>query len=391
MKKKKLLVTASTFPRWEGDTEPRFVLDLCKHMVDTFDVTVLVPATPGAKDREVLEGVEVIRYHYFPIHKWETLCYPGAIVPRIKEKKIRAILVPFLFVALFFKLLIILPKYDIVHAHWLIPQGIVQSFFKKPYIVTGHGGDVTSLNKGIVKKLKERCLKEATDVTTVSQYLSEYMRELETSCKPHIISMGVDLKMFGSKYRMDDFFGQKEKKVILFVGRLAEKKGVTYLIDAMKKIENAILVIVGEGPLNNQLKKQALYKGDQIRFLGAKSHEELKTLLASADIFVAPSITANNGDSEGLGLVLLEAMASGLPVVATRTGGIVQIIEDGINGFLVEEKNSMQLAEAISQILSDDKIIERFKEKGFETIKKYDYREISKQYKNLYERALFKK
>jgi len=61
------------------------------------------------------------------------------------------------------------------------------------------------------------------------------------------------------------------------------------------------------------------------------------------------------------------------------------------NGFLVEEKNSMQLAEAISQILSDDKIIERFKEKGFETIKKYDYREISKQYKNLYERALFKK
>lgn len=391
MKKKKLLVTASTFPRWEGDTEPRFVLDLCKHMVDTFDVTVLVPATPGAKDREVLEGVEVIRYHYFPIHKWETLCYPGAIVPRIKEKKIRAILVPFLFVALFFKLLMILPKYDIVHAHWLIPQGIVQSFFKKPYIVTGHGGDVTSLNKGIVKKLKERCLKEATDVTTVSQYLSEYMRELETSCKPHIISMGVDLKMFGSKYRMDDFFGQKEKKVILFVGRLAEKKGVTYLIDAMKKIENAILVIVGEGPLNNQLKKQALYKGDQIKFLGAKSHEELKTLLASADIFVAPSITANNGDSEGLGLVLLEAMASGLPVVATRSGGIVQIIEDGINGFLVEEKNSMQLAEAISQILSDDEIIERFKEKGFETIKKYDYREISKQYKNLYERALFKK
>ena len=157
VEKKKLLVTASTFPRWENDTEPRFVLDLCTHMTDDFDVTVLAPAAVGAADKEVIEGVKVIRYHYFPIHKWETLCYPGAIVPRIKEKKVRVLLVPFLFIGLYFHLLKLMPEYDVVHAHWLIPQGIVQSFFKKPYIVTGHGGDVTSLNSGIIKKLKIRC------------------------------------------------------------------------------------------------------------------------------------------------------------------------------------------------------------------------------------------
>ena len=88
MEKKKLLVTASTFPRWNGDTEPRFVLDLCIGLNKYFDVTVLVPMCPNAKEEEYLEGVQVIRYHYFPIHKWETLCYPGAIVPRIKEKNI---------------------------------------------------------------------------------------------------------------------------------------------------------------------------------------------------------------------------------------------------------------------------------------------------------------
>ena len=130
--KKKLLVTASTFPRWTGDTEPRFVLDLASYMTDEFDVTVLVPAVPGAEEREVLDGVKVIRYHYFPVHKWETLCYPGAIVPRIREKKVRALLVPFLFISLYFHLWKLLPDYDIVHAHWLIPQGIMQSFFKKP-------------------------------------------------------------------------------------------------------------------------------------------------------------------------------------------------------------------------------------------------------------------
>ena len=77
--KKKLLVTASTFPRWEGDTEPRFILDLVSHMTNEFDVTVLAPAAPGTKNRESLEGVGVIRYHYFPIHKWETLCFPCSI------------------------------------------------------------------------------------------------------------------------------------------------------------------------------------------------------------------------------------------------------------------------------------------------------------------------
>ena len=84
MKKEKLLVTASTFPRWKDDTEPRFVLDISKALNKYFDVTVLVPACPGAKDKEILEGVKVIRYHYFPIHKFETLCYPGAILQRIK-------------------------------------------------------------------------------------------------------------------------------------------------------------------------------------------------------------------------------------------------------------------------------------------------------------------
>ena len=172
--KKKLLITGSTFPRWKGDTEPRFIFDYADAMAEYYDVTVLVPAAPGAKDRERMSNVNVIRYHYFPIHKWETLCYPGAIVPRIKEKKIRLFLVPFLFLSLYCHLKKILPKYDIVHAHWLIPQGIVQSFFKnKPYIVTGHGGDVTSLNKGLFRGLKIRCLKNARHVTVVSEHLKK--------------------------------------------------------------------------------------------------------------------------------------------------------------------------------------------------------------------------
>lgn len=382
--KKRLLVTASTFPRWEGDTEPRFVLDLASHMTDEYDITVLAPAAPGAKEKEVLEGVNVIRYHYFPIHQWETLCYPGAIVPRIKEKKIRALLVPFLFLSLYFHLLKILPEYDIVHAHWLIPQGIVQSFFKKPYIVTGHGGDVTSLNKGLLRKLKSKCLRRAGHVTVVSEHLKKKVLELAPDITPDVISMGVDTGKFGRQYRVEHYFGQKNKKVVLFVGRLAEKKGIAYLIEAMKQID-AVLVIVGDGPLREELEQQGkdidvLAGWNKVKFLGAKTHEELRSIYASADVFICPSITAKDGDQEGFGLVMLEAMASGLPVIASNSGGIVQLIEDGVNGFLCEEKNVEQLADRINSIMKNNELYCQIVENIKETIEKYDYMVIGERY-----------
>ena len=403
MDKKKLLVTASTFLRWEDDTEPRFVLDLCKAMSEYFDITVMVPACPGAKDKEVLEGIKVIRYHYFPIHKLETLCYPGAIVPRIKQKKIRALLVPFLFIGLWNALRKNLGDYDFVHAHWLIPQGIVQSFFDKPYIVTGHGGDVCSLNKGIVRKLKIRCIKRAKKVTVVSEHLKNRIHELVPNADIEIISMGVDTEAFGPQFRVENYFGQGDKKGILYVGRLADKKGVTYLIEAMKYVD-ANLYIVGDGPLREELEEQAyrqalekdsgtrfqteatVIKGaaspeplkgkvyGNIVFIGSKTHKELKSIYASADIFCLPSITAKGGDQEGMPTVLFEAMASGLPIVSTNTGGIKQLIKDGYNGLLCEEKCVWQIADNVSTLLNDEELYQKLQANGYEKAKDSSYK-----------------
>ena len=380
--KPRLLVTASTFPRWKGDTEPRFVLDLCIALKEYFDITVLVPAAPGAKDQEILEGINIIRYHYFPIHKWETLCYPGAIVPRIKEKKIRIFLVPFMFIGLWCKLIKILPKYDYVHAHWLIPQGIIQSFFKKPYIVTGHGGDVRSLNKRIIKKLKIRCLKKAKKVTVVSDSLREDVRDLVPTVQADVISMGCNIDKFDRKFRTENYFGQGDKKVVLFVGRLAEVKGVSYLIEAMKNVD-AKLAIVGDGPLRQELEQQAKTLKDKVLFLGSKSHVELPEIYASADLFVGPSVTTKDGQKEGLGLVFLEAMASGLPVIGSNSGGIPEIVKDGVNGFLVEERNTEQLAQKINMILTSEELNNKFVEYGLRTAIDRDYKNIAKKYANI--------
>ena len=133
--KKKLLITSSTFPRWENDNEPRFILDIAKALLVYYDVTVLAPISPGAKEYEILEGIKVVRYHYFPIAYFETLCAPGAIVQRIKEKKWRIFLIPFLGVSLYLYLAKHIKEYDLTIANWIIPQGVIHSLLKSKYSI----------------------------------------------------------------------------------------------------------------------------------------------------------------------------------------------------------------------------------------------------------------
>lgn len=382
--KKKLLVTASTFPRWEGDTEPRFVLDLCKAMNEFFDVTVLAPACPNAKEQEVLEGVNVIRYHYFPIHRWETLCYPGAIIPRIKEKKIRGILVPFLFIGLWKKLLFELPKYDFVHANWIIPQGIIQSMFSKPYIVTGHGGDVMELNVGIFKALKRRCLNKAKYVTVVSEKAKKTLNLIYGTEHIKVQSMGCDIDKFNPQKRIENYFNQKDKKVILFVGRFVEIKGITYLIDAMKKID-ALLVIVGKGPDEEKIKKQAEECKEKVLFMGPQDHSILPIIYASSDIFIIPSITLSGGVTEGAPTVITEAMASGLPVIGTNTGGIPELISDGENGMIIKEKNSEDIVEKVNFLMNNPEILQKMALNARKMGVQKSYKNVAKSFRDLLE------
>lgn len=387
MKKKKLLITASTFPRWKDDSEPRFILDMAIALQEYYEVTVLVPWTQGALKYENIAGVEVYRYHYFPIHKWETLCYPGSIIGRIKEKKVRMFLIPCLLAALWYQLYTKLPYYDFVLANWIIPQGVVQTLFNKPYVIIGHGSDIMTLNGFLVRLWKKKCLKKASEFCVVSNSLKEKVKELNLGVVPKVVPMGFNENEFGPQYRINNFFEQNGKKVVLFVGRLVEIKGVSYLIEAMKNIDDAILVIVGDGPLKPKLMKQAEELEDRILFLGSKCHKELKAIYASADIFVMPSIVDSNGATEGFGLVMLEAMASGLPVIAFNTGGIAEIIQNEQNGLLVEEKNICALSNGIKRILTDYELRSNLIEHGFITLENMTYKKRARELYNIMEKV----
>ncbi|HBQ5893185.1 TPA: glycosyltransferase, partial [Klebsiella variicola subsp. variicola] len=154
----------------------------------------------------------------------------------------------------------------------------------------------------------------------------------------------------------------EEQKIILHVARLVEKKGTATLISAMRNISRNFpeykLVIIGEGPLQVQLLEQAkgLNLENNISFLGAKSHVEVMQWMRKASLLVLPSITAKNGDAEGLGMVLLEAAATGVPLIGTNHGGIPEVIKDSINGYLVNEKDADMLQDRISYLLNNDSV-----------------------------------
>lgn len=392
-RKKKLLITGSTFPRWENDTEPRFILDLAKELNNYYDVTVLTPAAVGAVGDEILEGVHVHRFHYFPIHSLETLCSPGAIVSRIKEKKSRVLLVPFLLVSYWGSLLRYGKKSDFVQANWFIPQGIMQSFFNFPYMVTGHGADVALHNAGVMKKLKLRCVKKASAVTFVSQALKNTLYGLEGFDDPSfeekttVCPLGVDTEEFSPANRIENYFNQGTTPVVLFVGRLVERKGVQYLIEAMEGL-NAKLVIVGKGTYEEELRKKAEHFGSQIVFLGPRTHEELKYIYPSADVLCVPSVQEKDGVVEGFGLVTIEAMASGLPVIGSNSGGIKEVIVSGENGYLVEERDSKALHDKLEELTQNPQRRAEMKENVLQTADHYSFKNIGKIYGELIQNAM---
>ena len=164
---------------------------------------------------------------------------------------------------------------------------------------------------------------------------------------------GIDLRRFSYTPRQPP----EGRARLLFVGRLTEKKGVGYLLDALRLLRDsgrdADLRVVGDGPLRTELRAQtqALGLDERVQFVRALPHEEVVAAMQGADVLVAPSVTAADGDQEGIPNVLKEAMASGLPVVATHHSGIPELVEDGVSGFLAPERDAEALARCLTRLL----------------------------------------
>jgi len=397
---KNVLVTATTFPRWENDTEPSFVFTLSRLLAKRgCNITVLAPHYPNAKKFERIGSLKVYRFQYFYPAKLERLCYEGGILENLKRSFLAKIQVPFLFISEYFCTIKIIKKekISIVHAHWILPQGflaaLIKKFYNLPYIATAHAGDIFPLKKGMLKNIARLAIRNSSFVTANSSFTKASILGIFPHKTIEIIPMGVDLSQFNPKNR-NGTLRQRYKiegHFILFVGRLAEKKGVEYLIKAMPSVLNQLpsskLLIVGDGremPALASLVKQ-LNLQNNVAFAGKIRNEELPKFYATADVFVGPSIVAKNGDTEGLGVVFLEAIASGACVIGTNVGGIPDIIKNNKTGILVEEKNSQEFAQAIVRLLKDKSLRKKLSKNAIKHIKDiYSWDKVADRFARLY-------
>ena len=325
--KPRLLVLASTYPRWVGDPEPAFVHLLASRLATEFDVVVLCPHARGAAKRELMDGVSVARYRYAPT-SMEVLVNDGGIITNLRRRPWTMLLVPTFILAQMWAAWRLLRSFrpDVVHAHWIIPQGLIVALlgvFRRsapPLLVTSHGADLFALRGRWLTAIKRFVLRRAALTTVVSQAMrTEVLRLGIDAHRVRVEPMGVDLQ---GRFTVDEAT-QRSHGELLFVGRLVEKKGLRVLLDALPRIieqrPEVTLTVDGFGPEAEALRLQAQRLGiaDRVTFLGAVSQAELPALYRRAAVFVAPFVQASSGDQEGLGLVLVEALACGCTVVAS--------------------------------------------------------------------------
>lgn len=354
---------ASTYPRWADDPEPNFVHALCKRLTKAFEVHVVCPHAPGARCEDELNGVHIHRFRYAP-GRLESLVQDGGIINNLKHHRWKWLLVPFFFIGLAWKTwrLIHRLRPACLHAHWIVPQGLIAAGLgliqrrPAPLLLTSHGGDLFSLRGWPFEWLKRTAIRRAAAVTVVSRAMvDEVIRLGALPERVHVIPMGVDF---------DGLFAagpaeQRQPGEILFVGRLVEKKGLRYLIEAMPaivaRILHARLRIVGHGPEESRLRELTSHLGmtEYIEFVGPLPQASIPPLYRRASVFVAPFVEAAGGDREGLGLVTVEAIACGCPVVVGDMAVLNDILEPNEADLRVNPSQVELLAETITTTLTN--------------------------------------
>jgi len=367
----RILHVVTAFPRTPDDVIVPWLVELLKRLrAAGHEVEVFTSSFQGAPD-QVVSAIPVHRFRYFP-RRWERLTHEEAAPDRMKRSLLYR-LMPACFVLAGMVAIWHLcrrTRYDVIHVHWPLPLALfgwaAQQARPARLVTTFYGVELRWV-KGALPFLKgflAWAARRSDRVVAISNYTAGELRELAdvpievipyTTSLPDVASVPVSAAQDGTG-------------PVLFVGRLVERKGVAHLIDAIARLGPAgpPLEIVGEGPERPGLEAlaQRLGVANRVVFRGKIAADELQASYARAAVCVLPSVLDARGDTEGLGVVLLEAMNHGTPVIASRVGGIPDIVEDGVSGLLVPPGDADALAAAIRRVRDDPALARGLGEAG---------------------------
>lgn len=254
-------------------------------------------------------------------------------------------------------------KYDLTHSFFTVPCGylslVLKRKYKIPYIISLRGADVPGFSERfsfiyfLLTPIIRKIWKNASMVIACSTGLKELAKKTNADQKIEVIPNGINIELF-----KPDASKKPADKFIITLGgtRLTGRKGIKYLIEAVSELQSQYpqirLKIIGDGDEKENLERQCqeLNISSKIQFLGKINNKELPPYYQEASLFVLPSL------NEGMSNAMLEALASGLPIVATDTGGARELIKDGINGYIIKFKNSTDIAEKVEKFLKDNQL-----------------------------------
>lgn len=287
----------------------------------------------------------------------------------------------------------------LIHAHHGVNGALALPLARSlrlPLVVTFHGADATvhkapdhySLAHRAFRRRVEQLKTDVAFFTADSAFIKQKLVEKGYPADKIVVHhVGVDLQ----KFKADP--AVKREPVVLFVGRLAEKKGIEYLIRAMHQVQAASphlkLVIIGDGELRDSLRALAADMLKNYEFLGLQSSDVVRQWMNRATVLAVPSVTASNGDCEGLPTVIQEGMAMGIPVVATRHAGNCEAITQGVTGLTTAERDVDLLASHIARLSSDENLWARISANARRAVElNLDIRKQTARLEELYERLV---
>ena len=384
----KVLVIGSVYPRFQEDAEVPWLRTSIAHLKKAgVEIQVLAPAYKGLKSHDI-DGTHVNRFRYAPA-SWEILTHEEGAPSKMASKPwLQLLAIPYIING-FFQCIRICRKWrpDVIHAHWPFPHAYIAlgaaKLFKIPLVLNFHGAELLLIRKKKwVKPLLKFAIGQAQAIFANSSFTAgkiKALRNVNVEWSPYGTTLednkdesGVILSETKNPVTIVPHPVNGKFK-ILFVGRHIERKGICYLIEAAKHLprDKFEIRIVGVGDLTEQLKQQAALLDERretkdertqsasIIFTGKLSPEDLANEYKTANVFTLPAIVDHKGDTEGLGVVLIEAMELGLPIVASNVGGIPDVVVDGESGILVPEKDPAALADAFKRLEADPTLIQK--------------------------------
>ena len=402
----KILALTSSYPRFEGDPTAPFIESITRKVAEHGCRTDLVLPENAQWSRPASENG--IHYHvcrYSPRRSWTPWGYSEALEGGVKIRRPLYAMAPVVAASMLTRSNGVAKAgcIDVVHAHWVVPNGPIAALTAArhhlPLVISLHGSDISVAQRSAwMGRAARWTFGRASAVTAPSEDLIDRARSLGATGDLEVIPYGGDPDAFRVEpsvaARVRERLGVSSSDVlVLAIGRFVHWKGFGDLVDAVRLARSSgspvRLVLVGDGDLRDDLHAQvrSAHLEEHVSFVGMAARGDVPEYLGAADIIAVPSVHYD-GYVDGLPNVALEAMAAARPVIATRVGGLPQVIRDGENGLLVDERDPVALARAIATLAGDAQQRAAIGAAGRERVRtELDWDVVADRFVQVYERA----